>query len=43
MYIKEVENLTVSVFSNLIGFVIPDLKVVVDDFSHHNTKKPKKD
>lgn len=37
LYIKEVESLTVSVFSHLIGFV-----VVFHDFCHHDTHKNKR-
>lgn len=36
---EKVKTSTVAVFSNRIGFVFPDLKVVVDDFSLHNTHK----
>lgn len=42
MYKKEVESLAVAVFSNLIAFLIPDFKVIVDDFcynTHQNKKR----
>lgn len=35
MYKKEVKGLAVAVFSSLIAFVIPDFKVIVDDFCYN--------